>query len=470
MNLRRSWPLMRPWLLILPMAIAIGQVVSAFDRLKMVMLGVLPLLVIMVLNVELGVYAMLTFSTLLLFIKRMMPNLPSDQIGIVIEGMLFLMTMRMLFELFERHSWNFLRTPLTYPALVFAAYQGLEVFNPYAPSLIFGLSGLRDTMRMLGMGLILLFFRSKSQLKRFMVFWLGIILLDGLYGIFQHQHGLLNQEYLWLIRTGSYRTHILNGYIRVFGTLGDAATFGFLETTGILLLLGLAMAARGWRLLLLLLLALPMGYALVLSYSRGPLVALAAGIAFMLLASRNWKLSVGVVLLLSLGLGGLGAMDQHRLLDRMMTATQPTDDPSFNVRLGYVDKYWPRIVARPFGSGLWTAGASGLSLTNVRHLPGTTIGVPTDNNYFKYALEMGWVGVLLFLWLILSAIALSHRNYSRIQDPFLKALSLGLGGVLFAYFVGAFSNDIFVQKPLSEWLYLAMGLVVLLNQHREASP
>lgn len=458
---------LKPLAIAMPVALVIAQVVSSFDRLKMVMLGVLPLLLTMVINVELGVYALLTFSTVVVFLKRLMPNLDSNQIGVLLEGMLLLMGGRMCLELLLKRQFALLRTPLILPAFAFASYQVLEVFNPLAPGLIFGLSGLRDTLRMLGMGLVLLFFRSKAQLQRFAWFFLGLLFCEGLYGIFQHHHGLLNQEYLWLIDSGSWRTHILNGYVRVFGTVGDAATFGFLEATGVLLLIGLALAARGWRQIALLLASLPMLYAMVLSYSRGPIVALAAGLGFMLLISRNWKLSIGVALVMALGMGGLSAMGQHSLMERVMTAAKPSEDASFNVRMGYLNDYWPRILERPFGSGLWTAGASGLGLTGGRTLPGTTIGLPTDNNYFKYALEMGWVGLGLFLWLLLSALAHGVRSYLRLTDPFLKALSLGLLGVLSGYLVGAVSNDIFVQKPLSEWFYLALGLVMLLGQYRE---
>lgn len=469
MNMPHALRRMAPWGILLPLSLVIAQVVVSFDRLKMVMLGILPLLLTMTLNVEVGVYVLLTFSTVVVFLKRLMPNLDSNQIGVLLEGMLLLMGARMILELALKRQFGVLRTPLTWPALIFAGYQVLEVFNPLAPSLLFGVSGLRDALRMLGMGLMIVFFRSKSQLQRFALVWLGLIFLESLYGIFQHHHGLLNQEYLWLIDSGSWRTHILDGYVRVFGTVGDAATFGFLEATGVLMLFGLALVARGWKLLALLLTCLPMLYAMVLSYSRGPIVALAAGLAFMLILSRNWKLSVGVGLVMAMGMGGLSAMGQHSLMDRVITAAKPSEDASFNVRMGYLNDYWPRIVERPFGSGLWTAGASGLGLTGGRALAGTTIGLPTDNNYFKFALEMGWVGLALFLWLLLTALVSLIRTYSRLADPFLKALSLGLGGVLAGYLVGAVSNDIFVQKPLSEWLYLALGLAMLLGQYRESA-
>ncbi|HEY9898612.1 MAG TPA: O-antigen ligase family protein [Pantanalinema sp.] len=468
---RGKAPLRGTWwkvlLACLPFVAVTAQAVAGFDRLKMVLLTIAPLMAAIFLNVELGVYVVLGFSTVVVFIKRMMPNLDANQIGLALEGMILLMGLRLVVDLANGGNRRLFRTAITLPLVLFCAYQVLEVFNPLAPSLKFGVYGLRDTLRAVGAILVVYYFRSERKLKRFMVFWLGLLTVEGLYGIYQHHHGLLNQEYNWLIESGSWRTHILNGYVRVFGTVGDAATFGFIEITGALLLVALALSSRGWRVAALLALSVPMLYAMVLSYSRGPIVAVVAGLSAMLMLSRNWKLCLGALLIGTLCLGGLAASGQTGLLDRVMTAAKPGEDASFQVRMGYINDYLPRIVERPFGSGLWTAGASGLAVTGGEPIPGTTIGVPTDNNYFKYGLEMGWVGLSLFIWLIVAAAASAARTYARLERPFLKALCLGLFGIFVCYAVGALSNDIYVQKPLSEWFYLAIGLAMLLGQSAE---
>jgi hypothetical protein len=457
----------RPLLWLLPVVGLIAQAIASFDRLKMVLYAVAPLLVAMFLNVELGVFAMLGFATVVPFIKRMMPDLDSNQVGLVIEGMLVLMGLRLLVDQVRNLDLRAFRTPVTWALLAFTGYQMVEIFNPFAPSLQFGIYGMRDTLRVLGVFIVLTYFRARPRIHRLVIGWLAILFVEGLYGIFQHHHGLLNQEYLWLITTNAWKTHILNGYVRVFGTVGDAATFGFIEVTGALMLIGLALTSRGWKLVALLALAVPMLYAMVVSYSRGPIVGLAAGLAAILLASRNWKLALGTVGLVALLGLGLSTAGQANLLDRVLTAAKPGEDASFLVRMGYLNDYLPRLLERPFGSGLWTAGASGLSLTGGVNLPGTTIGIPTDNNYFKYGLEMGYVGVGLFVWLLSTLVWSTFRTYQRLTEPTMKAIALGLLGVFACYAVGAFSNDIFVQKPIGEWFYVAIGLSMLLGQFRE---
>lgn len=460
----RPW---RPLVLMLPLVLAIALAVSSLDRLAMVVLAVAPLLAVLFLNVELGVYLLLGFATIVAFLKRMMPGLDVNQVGLALEGMLLLMGLRLMVDLLSQGGWRVFRTPATWPLVAFLAYQALEIMNPLAPSVKFGLYGMRDALRMLGVFVVLYYFRSPSRVQRLAGLWLAVLVMESLYGIFQHHHGLLNQEYNWLIDSGSWRTHILDGYVRIFGTVGDAATFGFLMLTGALLLFGVALGRSGWRMVLPVLLAAPMLYALVLSYSRGPIVALVAGLAAMLVASRNYRLALGAALVASLCLGGLALGGQQHLLDRVMTAARPGEDASFQVRMNYLNDYLPRIAERPFGSGLWTTGASGLAVTGGTALPGTTIGIPTDNNYFKYALELGPVGVGIFLWLTGTLLLSTYRTYRRLTTPRLRGLALGLLGVFTAYAVGALSNDIYVQKPLAEWFYVAIGLALLLGQARE---
>jgi cell division protein FtsW (lipid II flippase) len=464
-SLRRLLP---PLLYALPFLLAVAHAVAEFQRLQIVLLAVLPLALVVFLNVEFGLAMVLAYATTVIFIKRMMPNLDSNQMGVVLDGLICLMALRLAIDLLRTRRWQAFASPLTWPVVALAGYLILQVFNPSAPGLTFGIYGTRDTLRVLGFFLVLFYLRGRAPIKRFVQVFLALMVLDAGYGIWQHHHGLLYQEHLWLIESKAFRTHVLQGYVRVFGTVGDAATFGFISITAALLLIGLALSSRGWRLWALLGLTMPCLYAMVLSYSRGPMVAVAAGVAVMLAVSRNWKLAMACVIAGGLGVGALALNGDTRLFDRLMTATNPAEDASFQVRMGYIDTYLPLIVERPFGGGLYTAGASGLAITGGDPIPGTTIGVPTDNLYFKYGLELGWVGLSIFCWFLASCWFWTWRTYQKLKDPFYKALSLGLLGIFTSYIVGAFSNDILVQKPLIEFFYMAVGLSALLGQHREA--
>lgn len=437
---------------------------ATMNRLALVMLVVLPVAAIVVTDVPLGLVLTIWYSALVMLLKRLMPNLSDNQVGVVIEGLLVLLGVRFAWDLSRRRDFAVLRTPLTRPLLVLAAYLGLEVFNPLQPSIRFGLYGSRDTLRLLGFFLALYYLRRPEQIRRFLGAIAALCLAEGGYGIWQHHHGLLYQEYNWLFTSLSYRTHILFGYIRIFGTLGDAATFGFLEITGALLFMGLALTAGPGKFALLSTGLVACLYAMVLSYSRGPMVAMAAASAVVVAASRNFKLAVGMVVLAAAGWFVLTHLGDHRLAARVLTATDPTADPSYQVREGYMSEYLPRILSHPFGTGLYTAGASGLLVTGGHYIPGTTVGVPTDNQYFKYALEIGWVGLAIFVRFFVGLCWQTYRAYQGLEEPRLKAWALGLLGVFSCYLVGAASNDILVQKPLSEWFWIGAGVSMRLWQ------
>jgi hypothetical protein len=334
---------------------------------------------------------------------------------------------------------------------------------------MFGIWGLRVTLRILGFFLVLYYFRDVRAIHRLMNFWLTLMALVGAYGIFQHHHGLLWQEMNWLLTEGNAKTHILFGYVRVFSTVGDAATFGFLMIMSSLIMISLAMTARPATALLLMIGTLPMLYGCVVSYSRGPVLALAFGIGIMVLASRNWKLGIAASVVGTLGLALLIASGSTKLVDRLNTATNPLEDASFMTRVGYITQYVPEIAKRPFGYGINTSGGNGAKVAGGQQLRDSVVGVPTDNYFFKVALEMGWVGLILFTWLHVLAIIETYKVYRKTRDPFLKAIALGLFGVLFCLFTGGFSNDLHSQKPLAEFFWIALGLVMLIGQ-RQAQP
>ncbi len=452
----------------------IALAAAGLDRLALVLLAVLPLAAVVFADVPTGLATVLGYSSVVMLIKRLMPNLNANQVGLVIEGLILLLAARLAWDFVAgRIRARDLRSPATIPLLVFGGYLVLETLNPLQPSVAFGLYGSRDTMRLVLFFVALAYLRDPVQIRRFLGVFTGICLAEAGYGIWQHHHGLLYQEYNWLIESLSHRTHILFGYIRVFGTLGDAATYGFLQITGALLVGGLALSARNLpRALALTGLALPMLYAMVLSYSRGPMVAVVAGWFAMLAAVRSPRLAVATVALALVGGTVMSSMGDDRLVARVLTATRPMDDASFQVRQGYVAEFLPRIAERPFGTGLYTAGASGLTVTGGRYIEGTTVGLPTDNQYFKYALELGWVGLGLFGWLLMTTGAMIYRTYRDLKDPALKAWALGLLGVFAMYMAGSLSNDILVQKPLSEWVWLAIGISARLWQvsRGEAAP
>jgi putative inorganic carbon (HCO3(-)) transporter len=449
------------------LAFALGRSVAGLDRLAMIgwAIGALALVVGLDLLGALG--AILVVALLVVGLKRFLPALDAGPLGVLLDALLVLAGLQGALTCQLHRAWRALNSALTVPVSVFVGALLLEALNPLAPSMAFGLWGSRDTLRWLGFPLALLALRSGRALRGLCAGVMFALAAESLYGIFQHHHGLHPRELQWMFDSGSVRTHLIDGHVRVFGTVGDAATFGFLAAIGVWWSIGLATRLGGaWRPGLVAI-ALVHAYAMLLSYSRGPVAATLVGLIAMVAASRRpWP----GLLAMGMAGGGLGLASlagEIPLLSRALTAVRPQEDASFLVRMGYLQDAWGRIVQRPFGSGLWTAGASGFAITGGRTLPGTTIGMPTDNNYFKWALEIGWVGVSLFLWLEVAALVTAWQAARTLHDPFCGGLALALVGTVAGLMVGAVSNDIFVQKPLAEFYPVALGLVAVLSRARE---
>jgi putative inorganic carbon (HCO3(-)) transporter len=440
--------------------------ITELNRLAILLMVTAPLLTLVMVNVEFGVYLLLGYSSVLGFLIRMMPPTNSGPIGVALDGLLVIMGLRLLFDLARRRDWKIFASPLTTPVIVFFLFQVIEVFNPAAPSIMYGLWGLRVTLRIISFFLVLYYFRETRAIKRLMGFWLALMALVGAYGIFQHHHGLLWQEMNWLLTEGNAQTHIVNGYVRVFSTVGDASTYGFLMVISTLMMISLAVTAKPMQQFLLALGTLPMLYGMVCSFSRGPLIALAFGVGVMILASRNWRLGVGVGAIAAIGIVLLIASGSTEKLERMSTASNPLEDASFMVRVGYITQYVPEIAKRPFGFGINTSGGNSTKISGQQSVRGTVVGVPTDCYYFKVALEMGWVGLAIFLWLHALAMIETYKVYKRTNETYLRAVALGLFGILCCLFVGSFSNDLHAQKPISEFFWVALGLAMLIGQRQ----
>ncbi|MEB3220590.1 MAG: O-antigen ligase family protein [Candidatus Sericytochromatia bacterium] len=443
-------------------ALATAGVVAAvgtLDRLAMIALATVPAAVLVVLHPLVGVACLLAYATVLGFLIRLLPPGAGSPIGLALDVLLALMAARLAVDLVRHGDPGRLASPLTPAVACFAGYTALEVLNPAAPSLLHGLVGLRVTARVLGFFLVLYYVRDRRAVGWLAGTWLAVVLATGAYGIFQHHHGLLWHEMAWLLTEGNAQTHIIGGHLRVFSTMGDAATFGFLMMAGTLQAVAWAQtAAPPWRWALWLA-VLPLLYAMALSYTRGPVVALVAGFAALVAASRSWRLAAGASVLAALGLALLLGTGSTRLVERLATAALPGQDASFNVRVGYVTQYLPEIARRPFGYGVNTSGGGARKLAGGNQMRGTVVGVPTDNYHFKVALELGWVGLGLWAWLVVTLMVQAWRACASHRGD---ALALGLCGTLVALVVGAFSNDIIAQKPVAELFWVAAGLVALL--------
>ena len=146
------------------------------------------------------------------------------------------------------------------------------------------------------------------------------------------------------------------------------------------------------------------------------IVAIAFGILF--LGGLDWRLFLGLLLLLPFGLAAILVAAPYRL-QRLIAFLVPWSDPFGK---GYQLSH--SLIA--FGRGEWTGVGLGSSVEKLLYLP----EAHTDFLLAVAAEELGFAGVFviigLFVWLLYRAYAIG-RQASRLERPFVALAAQGLG-------------------------------------------
>jgi cell division protein FtsW len=146
------------------------------------------------------------------------------------------------------------------------------------------------------------------------------------------------------------------------------------------------------------------------------IVAIAFGILF--LGGLDWRLFLGLTLLLPVGLAAILVAAPYRL-QRLSAFLDPWSDPFGK---GYQLSH--SLIA--FGRGEWFGVGLGSSVEKLMYLP----EAHTDFLLAVIAEELGFVGVAailgLFVWLLYRAYAISRQS-ARLERPFAALTAQGIG-------------------------------------------
>ena len=142
-------------------------------------------------------------------------------------------------------------------------------------------------------------------------------------------------------------------------------------------------------------------------------------------------------------------------LARFQSAFRPSKDASFEERLKNQERIKPYILSHPIGGGLGSVGIWGQ-----RFAPNSYLAqFPPDSGYVRVAVEMGWIGLLLYCIFNFVILYKGIQYFYLIRDPMLKSYCLGMILFIFAFDVGNFPQQALVQYPSNILFYLAMALL-----------
>jgi putative inorganic carbon (HCO3(-)) transporter len=236
--------------------------------------------------------------------------------------------------------------------------------------------------------------------------------------------------------------------LRDVGPLGYAGENGFaaFETEFSIFLLGLFMLQKGLRRRLPLLLLIATGvYCLLFSFSRGGYLAFMIGLAFLGLF-KNRKLLV----VLTIFLASWSALVPGAVKERItMTYDGGSLDHSAEARVHIWDDAVNVISQSPLiGTGFYTYRSMG-----------RTEYTDTHNYYLKVFVEMGLVGLVVYLWLLTKLFRMGFGLYQTSPGGFLGSIGLGYAALIVSAAVLNLFGDRWDYLQVNGFLWILLGCV-----------
>lgn len=281
---------------------------------------------------------------------------------------------------------------------------------------------------------------------------------------------------------------------RVFGTLGRYDQLGTFLCLFMLLAVGLLYFVKQqrerWVLWAVLAVGIP---ALALTFSRASWFGFVLGVMFIAgYFMKDWRVRVGVVACAVLAVGYVattGLVVRNLVESREQTIVERFFE-SFSLAryrgeyYGIGRVFWiantPKVVAESpvFGVGpSMYGGGAAAALHNTEvydrlKLPFGVYGTDgyIDNNWLSIWGEVGTLGLLCYLGMMVMLWIMSVRIFRNAKDPYVRGLALGYVGVILAISLQAFLATSFEIRTLASYFWLYGGLIYVLGRRENVFP
>jgi putative inorganic carbon (hco3(-)) transporter len=423
-----------------------------------ILLGSCFLLGFILRDYRVGFYTLLILGTFMFLIDRLF-NLPIP-LGLVWDGLGALVFVSLFLRNREKLDWTHFKNPITIMFIILTLYQILELFNPSAKSVVAWAVAQRNQVYFLLYIICFHLFSTVKDIWKFTWVWMLMAFIVGAYGIWQEVFGLADFEMKWLHAVPDrIQLYLIWNHMRKFSILSDPSSFGLFMSCSALACVVFAMgpykpATRIGYAVLAIICLVSMSY----SGTRTAYAQTAVGLAFfMLMTLHNRQVFIVSCLILFMGVAIIVGPFYGSTANRIRSTFQPSDDPSMVVRDVKRIKLQSYILSHPIGGGLTTTGANGAKYSAGHYLAG---GWDPDSGYLLTALEMGWIGLILFLVFFFMVMVRGIRNYFALRDPMLQNLNLAYIVAFLSLSVAQFTQDALFQKPANLIVIATYALIV----------
>lgn len=406
-----------------------------------------------------GLYTAISLGFLILGLTRYIKGV---QLGLAMDGILFLTFIALLFNRFrDRIDWTPAKKDVTLLAAIWFAYSLIEVVNPESRSFQAWLAGMRgiSLYMMLIVPLTLLFINTNRKLDFFLILWGVFSLLATFKGIIQNTIGVDPWEKAWLDGGGAV-THILFGKLRIFSFLSDAGQFGANQAyTGVVAIIVSLVEKNRSRKIFFLIVGIMGLYGMLLSGTRGSISIPLAGFGLYFILKKNKAVMIsGFFLMLIVFIFFKYTLigQDNQQIRRMRSAFDP-NDASLQVRLENQKKLKVYLATRPMGGGIGHAGVKAQ-----KYLPNAFLSnVATDSWYVLIWAEQGIIGLSLHLFILFYIlIKASYLIMFRIRDPIVKIKMAALASGMFGVMVASYGNAVLGTMPTGMLIYTSMAIML----------
>ena len=422
-----------------------------------VLMAGLPILFAIVAYPKVGITVLIIASFFINYVSEFLPG--EVPIGTLLDAITYLLILGYFIKQKSENDWSYFKNPISALIVIWLVYNLLQAINPAAASVLAWVYTVRTVGFIMLMYFVFVYhIRSVDFIKYLLKLWLALDVIAAISAFQQENFGFLSFERKWLY-SDPQRVSLLfiDGHMRKFAIFSDPVTFSYNMVIGALLCIALIMGNITLRKKIILgCLAAFFLYVMLYSGTRAAYVLLPASLIILAVLNFNRKVLIFSIMAGLMLVFLIFAPISNPLIKRFQTAFKPSDDPSYNVRAENQKRIKPFILAHPFGGGLGSVGVWGR-----RFSPNSMLAkFPPDSGYVRVAVEMGWVGLLLFCTLFFVVLRNGINNFFLIKDPQLKNYCMAMILVIFAFNIGNFPQQAIVQYPSNIIFYLAIAIIV----------
>lgn len=437
---------------------------SSFGVLLMLFFIGLPLVYAVVVFPEVGIIVLLLSAYLLFALMKLNIEFP---LGTIIDALQLLLIIGFFIRQKKENNWKTFKSPISVIIIIWILYNLLQIANPAAESRLSWVYTVRSVAVVMLMYFIFMYqIRTVAFIRLIFKIWILLSLAGALYAFKQEFIGFSAGEEAYLHSDPEIASLLfIAGHWRKFSIFSDPVSFAYnMAISSILCICLIFGNIKSWKKAVLSVLTVIFLTAMLFSGTRGAYVLIPASLIIFAILNYSKKVLV-------FSLAGLFFISFLIVIPtsvpsivRFQTAFKPSEDASYKLRKINQKRIQPYILSHPLGGGLGATGVWGQ-----RFAPNSFLAqFAPDSGYVRVAVELGWIGLLIFCIFMFIILRTGINNFYRIRDPELKVYCLAMTLIVFALNLGNYPQEALVQLPTSVFFYLVVALInITYNLDRE---